>query len=447
MNKTFSVLDFGAVSNSNELQTKAFQSALDAVFLSGGGTLIIPNGEYRIGGLRVFSNTTVLLKSGAKLICSRNPEDYCVLNTGAVPFPKEHMTDAVYEPGRDGIVRDFTFLKAGGRWNNAIFRIDFSENVNIIGEKGSVIDGCDPYDAIGEEGYRGPHGITASYSKNLYFSGYEIINTGNWSHNIRFSENVTVDNITVKGGHDGVHFTTATNVKVVNSEFYTGDDCIAGLGVLNAYVSNCVLNTACSAFRFGGTNLYAEKCNIFGPAKYFFRGSLSKEDKINGNTAKVGRTNMLSVFTYYADKSAPIPYTQGNIQIVDCKVLNADRFLHYNFSGNEQWQLGSPLKSIRFENIEASGVSMPITAYGDKDLKVTLELKDVSIEFTQNHLPLIQCANYDKIILDNVVVKGKVSSLLKSYGGDGRFFADKVVADYNDKEIELATDKFVCNPI
>lgn len=445
--KTYSVIDFGATPNGDALQTEYFQKAVDTAFLSGGGEVVVPAGSYVIGGIRIRSNVTFHLLKDAKIIGTRDVEKYNVANEDQLEqYPEIHKTDKTYVPPK---LRDnnFDFLKPTGRWNNALFRIDFAENVSIIGDEGSLIDGKDPYDAIGEEYYRGPHGITACYSKNLTFKGYVMQNTGNWSHNIRYCENVTVEDVVVKGGHDGVHATTCKNVSVRNSEFYTGDDCIAGIGNLNFYVGNCIFNTACSAFRFGGTNLYAEKCKVYGPAKFFFRGKLSLEDKIKGGPALVGRNNTLSVFTYYADKTAPIPYMPGNIKIVDFEVDNADRFLHYNFSGNELWQLGSPLKSVSFENIKATNVSMPLTAYGDKNVKIDLELKNVDVSFKGEEKPFIQGAHFDKVVIDNVKINGKLTSLIKSWTKGGKILIDNVTGDVPKDEIIYTDEQFICKPI
>ena len=140
-----SVIDFGAVPEAEELQTKAFQDALDKLFLMGGGKLTVPAGRYRIGGIRIRSNTTLYLCSDAELLGSRDPEDYhCIVNDTLEPLPEEQRTGVLWT--RAGTPnRDFSFITcAGSRWNNALIRAAYAENVNIIGEKGAVIDGCNP---------------------------------------------------------------------------------------------------------------------------------------------------------------------------------------------------------------------------------------------------------------------------------------------------------------
>ena len=191
----------------------------------------------------------------------------------------------------------------------------------------------------------------------------------------------------MEAGHDGIHFTTCDNITIRNCQFYTGDDCVAGFDNLNVLVEDCELNSACSAFRMGGTNVLIQRCHVYAPAKYMFRGVMRMEDKragiLSNDAAGVKmRYNMLSLFTYYADNSVVIRNTPGNIIVRDCTVEGADRFLHFNYSGNEPWQRNRPLTSITFENIRATGIAMPLTAYGDVDEKCELILKNIDFSFT-----------------------------------------------------------------
>ena len=135
---------------------------------------------------------------------------------------------------------------------------------------------------------------------------------------------------------------------------------------------------------------------------------------------------MLSVFTYYSDFSMPIEHQHENIIISDCKIDYADRFLHYNYSGNEMWQQNRPLKSIRFENIAATDISMPLTAYGDKKTPITLEMDNVSISFRKGfeRIDFMHVCNYDLIMLKNLELKNyKGNALLKKWS-DGNIIID-----------------------
>ena len=67
MRKTFSILDFGAVPNTDALQTDKIQAAVDSCYENGGGTVIIPEGTYYTGCILLRSNITLQLLRGAVL--------------------------------------------------------------------------------------------------------------------------------------------------------------------------------------------------------------------------------------------------------------------------------------------------------------------------------------------------------------------------------------------
>ena len=52
--------------------TATIQKAFDDCFRAGGGTVTVEEGLYRVRGLRLRSNTTLLLKRGAVLKATRN---------------------------------------------------------------------------------------------------------------------------------------------------------------------------------------------------------------------------------------------------------------------------------------------------------------------------------------------------------------------------------------
>ena len=461
MRLTVSIADFGAKTNGT-LQTSCIQAAIDHCFLQGGGEVVIPEGVYLTGGIRLRSNITLHLLKNAVLKGSRDPEEYYgYLHDGVEPLDGHQITDAGYvglwtihgETEYDENDSRYRFKRIpGSRWNNALIRAIDAENVKIIGEEGSVIDGDNCYDEIGEELYRGPHAICFFCVKNVEFSGYTVINSANWAHNMLFCENITVHHIKVEAGHDGFDAAVSRNISIMDSEFYTGDDCIAGFGNTNVLVERCVLNSSCSAFRFGGTNVYIKSCKAYAPGKYSFRGGLSREEKASGvmATGERARNNMLSFFTYYADYSVPIPHEPGNIVIEDCEISGADRFLHYNFSGNETWQRYRPLRDITFRNIHATDISMPITLYGTATNKVVLTMEHIFIGMREGSKvdELIRACHYARISLDQMRVEGFAGTcLIRSKGVGEAELGEIACAVPEDAYVVQTEEDFVIKKI
>lgn len=421
---TVSITDFGAEPHreGGALQTDRIQAAIDHVFIEGGGEVVVPAGTFYTGSIRLRSNITLRLLDGAKLLGSRNPEDYYGWKNDTLePVSEADIYDGPWGHRVAGKERELRFMRLPcTRWNNALIRALDAKNVAIIGEGSAEFDGADCFDELGEEDYRGPHGVDMFRCENVTFSGYTFRNSSNWAHSLFFCKNIEYSHVTVIAGHDGIHVTRCENVHISDSDFYTGDDCVAGFANVNVSVTNCELNTACSGMRFGGTNVFVRGCHFYGPAKYFFRGSLTREEKRSGAVpTAVHRYNMLSAFTYYADHTFDIPERPGNVIITDCVIENTDRLLHFNYSGNEPWQSNRPLESIRFENITASGISMPLTAYGDAAAPVSLTILNMSFSFREGFetVPFMHLCNYERLSITGLNVSNAPSAFIKLWPG------------------------------
>lgn len=402
--------------------TARLQGEIDAAFRAGGGTVTVESGEWAVRGVRLRSNVTLLLKAGAVLRASRNCDDFDVLRNDAVePLSEEEKTGwPEWLPierrpkGRHGT------LNACSRWNRGIITVYRAHDVRIVGEKGAVIDGCNSFDPQGEEGFRGVHGIVARDSDRVALEGFEIRRTGNWATRFFCCRDVSFRHLTVIGGHDGVHVRRCDRVTVDGCTLHCGDDCIAGFDNRDVTVENCDLNTACSAFRFGGRHVRIRNCRAWGPGLWPIRNSLPMEDRAAGNDCQgKGRHSLLSFFTYFADLShGGLRFEQGDIVIENCTVEGAQRFLHYNFSGNERWQKGGPLADIAFRNCRATEIEMSLCAYGAKERPLSLTLENCDIAFKAPVAELVRGAWVEKLDVRNVRADNVRGPLQRSWGGE-----------------------------
>ncbi|MDO5320593.1 MAG: hypothetical protein Q4G65_18355, partial [bacterium] len=157
--------------------TQRIQQAIDEAFRGGGGTVRLGPGTHAVKSLRVRSRVTLYLEKGTTILGSRNPEDYFILDSDSVePVSPSLITHEAWTIEQSCTLDNFTKYPAS-RWNNGLIRLLGATDAAIIGEPGSVIDGHDPYDPIGEEFYRGPQGISAINCTNLTLRGYTIRNT------------------------------------------------------------------------------------------------------------------------------------------------------------------------------------------------------------------------------------------------------------------------------
>lgn len=338
------------------LVTVEIQQIIDRCRDEGGGRVIVPAGEYRIASLMLYSDITLYLKEGAKLIGSADWRDYTYFHV----------------PSTIGYHHSQEIVDA---WNlpphyfNAMITAVEAKNVAIIGEKGSEINGSNCFDPNGKEKFRGPMGMVMCKCSDVTLRGYTFVDSANWSHQLDSCKNVQIDHVTVLAGHDGFNVHHCTNVCIEDCELKTGDDCIAGYDVRNLFVKNCYMNTSCNAFRYGGVNLFMEKCVVEGPGIYPHRVS--------------GRHNLLYAFEYYAIRGDEIRENSGNWKITDCKFKNMDGFIHYVFGDEKEHQTNRPTEYMLVENCEISGLLKTSEYKGTEAAHGSIVFSNVSIDFRE----------------------------------------------------------------
>lgn len=329
--------------------TEKIQKMIDLAAKEGGGEVVIPDGDFYISSLRLYSNITLHLSKGTKLYGSTNYKDYIDFR---VPTTMKYVTDPEYKE----------------KWNlpdyyiYGMFCAFGEENIEIIGDEDALIDGRDCYDADGEEKFRGPMGIIFSNCKNIRLKGYTFVNSANWSHQIDGCSGVEIDNVTIRAGHDGFNLHHCTNIDIQNCHLETGDDCLAGYDVENLYVSSCYFNTACNSMRIGGKNLEFQKCTFEGPGKY---PHLSE---------KTYHTHAL--FKYYAIGPDTIRNDGEDIVFRECDFSDINQLFVYRHGDKSIMQDNRPLRSLKMEQVKIHGLSKTSYFCGNGE-KSQLTLKDV----------------------------------------------------------------------
>jgi hypothetical protein len=359
------------------LSTDIIQKAVDQCAAKGGGTVRLTAGTYRSGTIELKSNVTIKLEKK-------------VLFNGSDKYT-DYRNDAFF------------------------FGKDLSD-VTIEGE--GIIDGVDCYNPKGEEGFRGPHCIRLINCKNIKLEGITIKNSANWAINCRNCSFGIVTNVTILGGHDGLHTRFCDNFTVKGCDFRTGDDAFAGNDNRNFDISSCLINTSCNGFRLGCMNLTVKHCTLWGPGE-----SVHKIQK---------RNNMLSAFVHFSPKDENPKLTSGNWLIEDIIVDNVDQFYVYNFTSG-LWQTGQPVARVSFRNIKATGVLAAFNIIGDTERKFSLNVENASFIFREGadysgesfegakliSASLFNASNFNKIKISNVTFskKGPIP-LLNCNSGD-----------------------------
>jgi hypothetical protein len=254
---SFNVRDYGAQGDGKALDTKSLNKAIDACAAAGGGEVLVPAGKYLTGTVHLKSNMTIVIDAGAEVIGTRDLDQY------------ENFTPP----------KDTPLVGSRVEWHRALILGNGIENVTIAGC--GTINGANVSDPQGEEHIRGPHGILFGNCKNITLRDISIRDAGNYAVLLEFTSDVEVRGVKITGGYDGVHFRgwkghPCRNVTISDSEFYTGDDCIAGWYWQDTLIDRCVLNSACSGIRLFGPAQRAivHDCLFFGPGRFEWRSTM-----------------------------------------------------------------------------------------------------------------------------------------------------------------------------
>ena len=365
--------------NWNGLHTPYIQSALDRC-KENGGEVVLADGEWHIGSLRLHSNTTLRLSSGTKLIASDRMADY----------------ENFHVPSTLGYLSSPWMIEAWHLPEHYIMApiVAFdAENVAVIGEPGSVIDGSDCYDPEGEEKFRGPMGMVFSKCRGVTLKGYTYQNAANWAHQLDSCTCVHMDGVTVLAGHDGINIHHCVGVVIENCDFRTGDDCVAGYNVQNLIVRNCSLNTSCQNFRIGGKNVLIENCRLWGPGEYPHRVS--------------GRHNTLFAFIYYALRYDRVDVDSENWLVRNCTMENLDCLFDYRY-GADFTHDARPLRDVTFENVTMTGFLKPAVFNPVPGNPLTVTMRNVTMsrrEGVQTER-MFHTSPDVKLILENTKIDG-----------------------------------------
>lgn len=245
------VRQMGAMGDGSADDTHAINRAIEACARAGGGSVRFPAGRYLCSTLRLASHVHLRLDAGARIVGVDDCERYGTI-------------DPQQAPGRSG------------RWHRALILGQGLSDLSITGD--GVIDGRHVFDARGEEKMRGPHTILLSDCQRVSIRGVRIENSANYAVMLLGCSHVEVRQVRIEGGWDGVHFRGSPDrpsrgVDIIDCQFFTGDDAIAGCYWEDCLISGCVLNSSCNPVRIIGpaVRTIIHDCLFFGPGRFEHR--------------------------------------------------------------------------------------------------------------------------------------------------------------------------------
>jgi len=249
---------FAAPASETAWETESIQAQIDATAAHGGGRVTIAKGIHPCRTLYLKSGVELHLEEGAVILGGTRPEDY----DDAMPL------DQIY-----------TYANAVPATATRKAFI-FAENAHDIAITGAgTIDSQGPAFFDHHSSFGGgpawakppvprPRMVIFLRCRNIRFEGVTFKDCPLWTMWLRYCENIEVSRIRIDAeqrmiNSDGIDFDGCRHVRVSDSSFRTGDDCIVLRAIRNerdknvpvvtedVVVSHCSLNTPCQGVRIG----------------------------------------------------------------------------------------------------------------------------------------------------------------------------------------------------
>ena len=350
---TTPLTSFGAVGDGVTDCTGAFQKAIDACSLGGGGKVVVPKGVYLTGAIHLKSNVNLYVAKGATIRFSTDPKSYLpVVFTRYEGIEAMNYSPFIYALGQENIA----ITGKGTIDGQASHSIWYSwksksnpdpEQLVEMGNQGVPVG----QRFFGEGHHLRPNFIEPVRCKNVLIEGVHIIDSPMWVLHPLYCTNVTIADVTVdtQGPNtDGCDPDSCTDVLIKDCHFSDGDDCIAiksgrdvdgrrvNIPSRNIVIQNCVFKdghggiTVGSEASGGVENVFAGSCRFDSTnldmamrlKTGMTRGGFIRNINIHNCTVKSARTGIHVTMKYPGTldgHAAPI------IQDIDIRNCTFDR--------------------------------------------------------------------------------------------------------------------------
>ncbi len=255
--KEYNIVDYGAISGGVIRNTKAFAAAIDAASQSG-GRVIVPNGIWLSGPMKLKSGVELHLEDNAVLIFDKSAEEYPLIETDfegikrirtVSPISAESAHDIAITgkgviDGSGHLWRPVKHFKVTERqWNELLNQSPYILGNNEGGmwvptetiyqgrnygevfpdHEGALSEAAPYYDF-----YR-PVMVSLKHCKRVLIEDVLLQNSPAWCLHPYFCEDVMVKGVRINNPYyaqngDGIDIESCKNVEVCYCNFSTGDD-------------------------------------------------------------------------------------------------------------------------------------------------------------------------------------------------------------------------------
>jgi hypothetical protein len=238
----FDIRTFGATGDGKSLNTAAIQKAIDACHAAGGGRVVVPEGVFLTGSVRLKSRVILRIETGATLRGSPDIRDY----------------DLATAP-----------LNWGGWWKFINYQLApcliYAEDAEHIGLEGKgTIDGQggrlrNVFPNAGDS--RRPMLVRFQHCRDVTVRDLTLLDPASFTTFFVRTQNIDIEGLTIRSRHtgngDGLDFDGCGNVRITRCDFDCGDDAISPKSFHPDWpnehftITDCRMKTEWAAIRLG----------------------------------------------------------------------------------------------------------------------------------------------------------------------------------------------------
>lgn len=391
--KRLFITDFGAVQGDMVKNAQAIALAITEASKSGGGVVVIPQGEWLTGKIHLKSNVNLHLNKGAVLLFSENPEDYLpavhstwegleCLNYSPLIYAYECKNIAITGEGE---------LKAKlDVWKEWFARPKpHMESIKRLYNLAGAYRPISERQMVNDTAHLRPQFIQFNRSENILLEGITITNSPFWTIHPYLSKNVVIRKLKVYAhGHnnDGVDPEMSQNVLIEDCVFDQGDDAIAiksgrnpegwqlKTPSKNIVIRNCIVKNGHQLVAIGSElsggieNVDISNCIVVDGAKLNHLLFIKTNERMGGYVKNIYASNL----------------TAGKI---DLGVLGIETDVLYQWRTLVPTTIRklTPISDIHLSNIGAKNVQFVSRILGQKELPVkNVTMKSITTSMVQD---------------------------------------------------------------
>ncbi|MXV49791.1 hypothetical protein GS399_02330 [Pedobacter sp. HMF7647] len=401
ISQEFNIKNFGAVPDGKTVSTKAIQKAIDACNAAGGGTVLIPAGEFLSGTINLKSNINFHLENGSILKGSPNLKDYFEYT---MPEYGVNHYGMIYTSGAENV--SITGMGT----------IDGNSAVFFDWDKAKVIDDKTKSYTRQKENYRkvesgigdGPvvpkdrprQMVVFTECKNVQVRDVSLINSPFWTLHFADCDAILVNGIKLWSNllvpnADGVDFTSCNNVRVSDCDIRAGDDAL----VISGYNHHFEI-PGFKHLRHISENFTITNCNLQSASSGIRIGFLDQNSVRNIQVSNINITNSTrGIGIFLRDEGSLENINFSNIYI-ETRLRTGDWWgngepIHISaIRGNEGVKLGT-IRNITFDNVSCKSEN-GILIYGtDESIIKDVSFNRLNLQMTAGKLNNVAGGNID----------------------------------------------------